>query len=67
MRFTPSKPHPELDRLLKEAASRPMTPAEIWDQRVSWAYGQMMECAPEVTREQVEQRAVDMYGPRPSR
>lgn len=61
-----AKTRPELLRLLKEAAQHVMTPAEIWDQRVSFAYGQMMNCAPNVTREQVEAEAIKIYGPRPS-
>lgn len=56
----------ELIRLLKKAKDHVMTPAEIWDQRVSFVYGQMMDCAPQITREQVEQHATEEYGPRPS-
>lgn len=56
----------ELDRLLKEARDHVMTPAEIWDQRISFTYGQLMDCAPEITQEQVERQAEAIYGPRPS-
>jgi hypothetical protein len=42
----------------------PMTPQMLWDQRVSFAYGQMME-NPQVTREMVERQATALYGPRP--
>tara|TARA_R110000803_G_scaffold46081_2_gene96773 strand:- start:2158 stop:2286 length:129 start_codon:yes stop_codon:yes gene_type:complete len=41
-----------------------MTPQMIWDQRVSFAFGQMME-NPQVTREMVERQATALYGPRP--
>ena len=57
----------ELDDLLKKAAEHKMTPREIWDQRISFVYGQLMDCAPQVTREEVEARVIEMCGPRPSR
>ncbi len=57
--------NPKLNALLKRAAEHKITPGEIWDQRVSFAFGQMME-NPHVTREMVEQRVTEMYGPRPS-
>lgn len=56
---------PELDALLKKSAKYVMTPAEIWDQRVSFAFGQLMDCSPNTTREQVIARATETYGPRP--
>ena len=52
--------------LLKKAAAYRMTHADIWDQRVSFVYGQMMDCAPDITREQVEAAVAESYGPRPS-
>lgn len=52
-----------LDRL-REAAEQPMTPQMVWDQRVSFVFGQMME-NPQVTREMVERQATALYGPRP--
>jgi hypothetical protein len=54
----------ELVDLLRKAAEQPMTPQMIWDQRVSFAYGQIME-NPQVTREMVERQATALYGPRP--
>ena len=54
----------DLLQKLKDSAQRKMTPREIWDQRVSFAFGQMME-NPNVTREMVEAQAVKTYGPRP--
>ena len=66
MKLPPSPTRPRLDRLLEEAGKMQLTPQEIWDQRVSFAFGQMMDCSPEVTRDQVEARAVELYGPRPS-
>jgi len=56
---------PELERLLEAAKGHVMTPREIWLQRVSFVYGQLME-VPNVTREHVEQAAVDQYGPCPA-
>ncbi len=54
----------DLEELLKKAAQHIMTPQEVWDQRVSFVYGQLMES--NVTREEVEKRATETYGPRPS-
>lgn len=56
---------PNLDALLKKAAQHKMTPRELWEQRVSFAYGQMMDCAPHTTREEIEARAIETYGPKP--
>ena len=55
-----------LEALLRASATRGLTPAEAWRQRVSWAYGQLMGCSPQVTREEVEARAVEIYGPCPA-
>lgn len=55
----------KLERLLEVAKNHVMTPREIWLQRVSFVYGQMME-NPEVTREAVEARATETYGPCPA-
>lgn len=57
----------KLMRLLEESTKRPMTPQEIWDQRVSFVYGQMMDCAPHITREDIERQATKIYGPRPEK
>jgi len=65
MRLQKSKPHPELDKLLELAKCHVMTPTDAWDQRVSFVHGQLMDCAPDVTREQVQQHAAEIYGPRP--
>lgn len=42
-----------LSRLLKAAANHVMTPEEIFEQKVSFVYGQLMDCAPNVTKEEV--------------
>lgn len=55
----------ELNRLLEKARDHKMTPAEIWDQRVSFVYGNM-PFRSTVTREQVVAAVTEMYGPRPS-
>ncbi len=34
----------------------PMTPDELFEQKVSWVYGQMMDCDPTITKEQVRKR-----------
>ena len=46
----------ELDELLRQAAARPMTPEERFEQKVSWVYGQLQDCNPEITKEQVRKR-----------
>lgn len=54
----------ELEELLRKAAQHVMTPAEVWDQRISFVYGQMME-NPRVTREMVVEQVTKAHGPRP--
>ena len=53
---------PELLALLERGRNHVMTPEELAEQRVSFAYGQMMDCAPHVTKEQVRARAREVYG-----
>ena len=55
----------DLGKLLKLAAKHELTPREIWDQRVSFAFGNLPFLS-RITREQVEDWAVEMYGPRPA-
>lgn len=65
MRFAVGK-HPELEKLLEHAlAHGPMTKANLWDQRVSWVYGNLPYDSP-LTREDIEARMEKMYGPRPT-
>lgn len=54
-----------LKKLLEMAAVRPMTAAERWDQRVSWAYGNLPHDST-TTKEQVIEMMTKLYGPRPS-
>lgn len=62
--MTEPKTNPVLVNLLEKAARHVMTPREIWDQRVSWACGQLKgnEVIP---RARVEAVAIQLYGPRP--
>lgn len=53
---------PELKALLKAAVAHEMTAEEIFEQRVSWVYGQMMDCAPDITKEQVRAWLMDKAG-----
>lgn len=56
-------PNPELDALLARARGMPpMTPAEIQQQRISFVFGQMMDCAPHVTRQQIAASDEARYG-----
>lgn len=41
MRIVPTPPHPELDKLLALARTYVMTPAERFEQKASFVYGQM--------------------------
>lgn len=53
----------KLEELLREAAARPpMTQAEIRAQRISFAYGQLMDCAPHITKEEVAEEHDRIYG-----
>ncbi len=56
---------PKLAKLLRLAAGYSMTPRNIWMQRVSFVYGQMMDSNSSITREDVERRATETYGPCP--
>jgi len=62
---------PELDALLKQSIElyENMTPLEKarmnWDQRISFVYGQMMDCAPHITREEIIAICEQEYGKRP--
>lgn len=53
---------PSLVELLKMARTYEMTDAEVRTQRISFAYGQMMDCAPEVTKEQIAAEHDRIYG-----
>lgn len=53
-----------LIELLKDATKHKMTAREIWQQRVSFVYGQLPDNAV-ATREDVERNAVRVYGPCP--
>jgi hypothetical protein len=47
----------ELDALIREAIARgPMSPEEIFEQRVSFVYRQLMDCNPEITKAEVRER-----------
>lgn len=50
-----SKAPAELEALLKKALAHEMTPEELFEQKVSFVYGQMMNCNPEVTKDSVRE------------
>lgn len=61
--FTAAAPHwpnGELVDLLAKAKLRIMTPKEAYDQKVSWIYGQLMECNPNVTVEEIKRHLAEM-------
>jgi hypothetical protein len=49
---------PELARLLREA--QPPTEEELWEQRISFAYGNLALHNPHVTKEDVRRAAEDL-------
>ncbi len=57
---------PELLALIEKSKKHVMTPAEIWDQRVSWVYGNISMSNSRVTREHVIATITETHGPRPS-
>ncbi len=65
MKLPPSPPRLELEALLRAEAEREITSGEIWDQRVSFVYGQLMDCASNTTREEAVATVTETYGPRP--
>ena len=64
--MNPNNERPDLDRLLEMARAHVVTPREIWLQRVSFVYGQLMDANPGVTRQEIEERAARIYGPCPN-
>lgn len=63
MIFAARKPNPGLDALIAKVRTMPpMTAAEVRGQRISFAFGQMMDCAPDVTKEKVAQWHDEIYG-----
>lgn len=63
MVMTPAPPRPALDALIEAARKRPpMTPAEIREQRISFAYGNAAMENPRITREMVEAEHDRLYG-----
>lgn len=53
----------EINRLLEEARKRPpMTATEIRAQRISFVYGQLMDCAPHITKEKIALLHDAQYG-----
>ncbi len=61
----PCPTRPELEELLKKAKKYCLTPQDIWDQRVSFVHGQLMNCSPATTKEDIIKAATKIYGPRP--
>ena len=63
--LTPAPQRPDLDKLLETALARgPMMPEELFEQKVSFVYGQMMDCAPDITKEQIRERLREEVEPR---
>ncbi len=64
MKVGPARP--TLEKLLRLASKYELTPQEVWDQRISFVLGNSsFKDINKITREKVEARAIEMYGPRP--
>ena len=54
MELPRQKSDPELEALIEKALNAPpMTAEEIRAQKISFVYGQLMDAAPEITKEQI--------------
>ena len=53
---------PKLIELIERARSHKMTPQEVFDQRVSWIYGEHVLGGGTRTREEIRQMLIDMQG-----
>ena len=56
------KPNPNLEALLKAARNHKMTPEELREQRISFAFGNAAIDDPTVTKEQVREADRRMRG-----
>ncbi len=54
----PAPSRPELDQLIRQARDHVMTPEELFEQRVSFVYGNVSMSNPNVTREMVREVAL---------
>jgi len=63
MRFKMIPVSEELLRALEDV--KMPTEAELWEQRVSFAYGNLSLHNPKITRQDVERAATELYGPKP--
>lgn len=63
MRMKPIQTDPALIALLEATKNLPpMTPAQLREQRISWAYGNCSIENPRITRKMVEEAHDEMYG-----
>ncbi len=53
---------PRLKELLEQAKLHKMTGEETWEQRISWAYGQLAIGNEKITRDEVRAVAEKLYG-----
>ena len=57
----PAPSHPELDRLLAEARTKPVTDEQLQEQRVSFAYGNALDRSDErITKDSVREASNSM-------
>ena len=60
--LTPALLRPNLEELLRRAVQHVMTPEEVFEQRVSFVYGNLVLDGVQMTKEQVRKVALEMYG-----
>ncbi len=66
MRLPPPPPRPDLDALVKAALKHELTPGELWDQKLSFVYGNLPKGI--ITpKAHVKARMIALYGPRPEK
>src|SRR5690606_22508806 len=64
--WKPGQTNPELLRLLEEARNHVMTPAEIYEQRISFVYGNLSIENDKITKGMVRKWVEETYGPPPT-
>jgi len=51
---------PDLIAMLEKAKLHKITPKEAYEQKVSFVYGQLMDCNPSITKEEIKRHLAEM-------
>lgn len=62
MLFSNPKPFSGFEDIIAKIEDKPMTPEEIREQRISFAYGNALIENPKITRETIEEAHRKIYG-----